>query len=112
MLGVAAVLALCLTACSSGEESFPGTWGSGDAGQPNLTIDDDSSYSGSDGCNRVNGQGTISGDTFRFGSMIGTMMACEGVDDWLRQADTAKVIDGDLVVYDDEGKKIGTLDGD
>lgn len=112
MLAATAVLVLCLTGCSSGEEVFPGTWGSDASGEPNLTIDDDSSFAGTDGCNRLNGQGTISGDTFRFGNFTTTLMACEGVDTWLSKASTAKVIDGDLVVYDQNDEKIGTLEGD
>ncbi len=112
MLAAAAALALCLTGCSSGEESFSGAWGSTDSGQPNLTIDDDSSFSGTDGCNRLNGQGTISGETFTFGHFVSTMKACEGVDTWLSKAATAKVVDGDLVVYGENDEKIGTLAGD
>lgn len=112
MLAGAAALALCLTACSSGEEVFPGSWGSDATGEPSLTIDDDSSFEGTDGCNHLSGQGTVSGDTFRFGNFVTTLKACEGVDQWLAKADTAQVIDGDLVVYGQDGEKIGTLAGE
>jgi len=42
--------------------------------------------------------------------MGSTMMYCEGVDTWLTQGTTA-VVQGDaLVVSDEDGKEIGTLD--
>jgi heat shock protein HslJ len=107
LAAVAAVIAL--SGCSSSASSFTGTWGSSGSGQPNLTIKDDGSFSGTDGCNALSGTGSIAGDTFTFGPFASTTMACEGVDVWLNQADTAKVSGSDLVVYSNAGKKIGTL---
>lgn len=111
-IAAAAVLA-ALAGCSApgGEAaSFTGTWGSSASGQPNLTIEDDGKVSGTDGCNRLSGTGTVSGDTFRFGNLASTMMACEGVDEWLANASTASVDGGTLVIYDESHKKIGTLE--
>ncbi|MDN4613599.1 META domain-containing protein [Leifsonia sp. F6_8S_P_1B] len=109
----AAALLAALAGCATpgGETAaFTGTWGSSASGQPNLTIEDDGKVSGTDGCNRLTGTGTVSGDTFRFGNLASTMMACEGVDEWLGKASTASVDGKTLIVYDDSNKKIGTLE--
>ncbi|MFF2050774.1 META domain-containing protein [Leifsonia sp. NPDC058194] len=107
LAAVAAVVAL--SGCSSSASSFTGTWGSSSSGQPNLTITDDGSFSGTDGCNAMSGKGTISGDTFTFGPFASTLKACDGVNPWLSRANTAKISDGDLVVYANGGEKVGTL---
>ncbi|GIT78339.1 hypothetical protein LLS1_00080 [Leifsonia sp. LS1] len=104
---VAAVIAL--SGCSSSASSFTGTWGSTAAGQPHLTIQDDGTFSGNDGCNDLSGKGTVSGDTFTFGPFASTLKACEGVNPWLNIAVTAKVSGDELVVYKNGGGKIGTL---
>lgn len=115
-LAAAAGVVLALTAlagCSSSDSSsssFTGTWGEEAVGQPSLTIESDGTFSGTDGCNPLEGKGAVSGDTFTFGPFASTMMACEGVTPWLNLASTAKV-DGDtLVVYETGGGKIGSLD--
>jgi heat shock protein HslJ len=110
-LAVAAIVALAaLSGCSSSGSSFTGTWGSNATGQPNLTIKDDGSFSGTDGCNAMSGKGTISGDTYTFGPFASTTKACEGVTPWLNLAHTAKVDGNTLTVYKNGGEKIGTLD--
>jgi heat shock protein HslJ len=90
--------------------SFTGTFGQDSPGQPTLTIKDDGTFSGNDGCNDMSGKGTISGDTFTFGPFATTQQACEGVHPWLNIASTAKVDGSTLVVYKNGGGKIGTLD--
>lgn len=107
LAAVATVVAL--SGCSSSASSFTGTWGSSDAGQPNLTIKDDGGFSGNDGCNAMSGTGTVKGDTFTFGPFASTLKACEGVNPWLSRAHTAKVSGGELVVYANGGEKVGTL---
>ncbi len=107
---VAAIALTTLTGCSSSGSSFTGTWGRDSPGQPTLTIKDDGTFSGNDGCNDMSGKGTISGDTFTFGPFATTQMACEGVRPWLNIASTAKIEGSTLVVYKNGGGKIGTLD--
>lgn len=107
LLAVATVVAL--SGCSSPASSFTGTWGSSGSGQPNLTISDDGTFSGTDGCNAMSGKGTVAGDTFTFGPFASTLKACDGVNPWLSRADTAKISGGDLVVYANGGEKVGTL---
>ena len=107
---VAAVIAVAaLAGCSSSGSSFTATWGSNATGQPNLTIKDDGTFSGTDGCNAMSGKGTVSGDTFTFGPFATTQKYCEGVNPWLNLAHTAKVDGNNLVVYKNGGEKIGTL---
>jgi heat shock protein HslJ len=113
VLAAAAVAALTLAACSSGganEASVVGTWGTPDAqGEPSLTFEEDGSYSGTDGCNRVGGEWNADGSTIDLGNMISTMMYCEGVDTWLVNAGTAELSGDTLTFSDRDGAEIGTL---
>jgi heat shock protein HslJ len=109
LIVAAIIVVAALAGCSSSASSFTGTWGSNATGQPNLTIKDDGTFSGTDGCNALSGKGTISGDTFTFGPFASTMVACPGVQPWLNLAHTAKVDGSNLVVYKNGGEKIGTL---
>lgn len=113
--GAVILAVLMLAGCSQSEGNgaqVAGKWGSTDTGQPNLTINSDGSYSGSDGCNTMTGKGTISGMTIELGTAAMTQKACEGVDTWLSGA-TKGTADGDVMtMYDKSGKKIGTLDRD
>ncbi|RKR20693.1 META domain-containing protein [Arthrobacter oryzae] len=107
---VAGLAFTAVTGCSGPAlKSFAGSWGQTVKGQPNLTITDDGSFQGTDGCNRLTGKGSISGDSFDFGPIASTMMACSNVDTWLSQAHTAKVNGTVLVVYGNSGNQIGTL---
>ncbi|AGW42599.1 hypothetical protein O159_27010 [Leifsonia xyli subsp. cynodontis DSM 46306] len=109
-LGLAAVSLLAGCAGNPGSAALAGSWGSSAAGKPNLTIQSDGSFSGSDGCNRLMGKGSIDGDSISFGPIVSTRMACEGVDEWLDKAARGTVAGSTLTVYDDKGGKIGTLD--
>lgn len=104
---VVALLAGCAGTPSG--DALVGTWGSTDSGKPNLTIENDGAFSGTDGCNRLTGNGSIDGDTITFGPMASTLMACEGVDEWLGKAATGTADGGTMTIYDDKGSKIGTL---
>ena len=86
-----------------------GTWGSTAAKQPNLTIENDGAFSGTDGCNRLTGRGSIDGDSITFGPIASTMMACTGVDEWLGKAATGTAKGNTMVVYDISGNQIGSL---
>jgi heat shock protein HslJ len=106
----AAALLGGLAACSAGASThFTGSWGSTKAGQPNVTIEDDGSFHGTDGCNRLTGKGTVSGDTFTFGRVASTLMACKDVDVWLSKASTAKIDGSELAVFDESGDRLGAL---
>ncbi|MBM7832204.1 heat shock protein HslJ [Agromyces cerinus] len=94
--------------------AFIGTWGTEStgtaSGEPFIVIAADGSASGSDGCNTFGGSTwTVDGDTIEFTPGVATLMACEGVDQWLNAKSTATV-DGDtMTFYDESGAEIGTL---
>ncbi|MDR6971556.1 META domain-containing protein [Leifsonia shinshuensis] len=110
--GAAAIVValLMLTGCTPQPSSdVPGKWGSTDPGEPNLIIDSDGSYTGSDGCNTMSGKGTISGTTIELGTVATTQKACADVDTWMSTAESGKADGNTMIVYDSSGKKIGTL---
>ncbi|MDN4597777.1 META domain-containing protein [Leifsonia virtsii] len=106
---LAVVLLLAGCAGTPSGAKVVGMWGSTASGQPNLNIENDGTFSGSDGCNRLSGQGQIDGNEITFGSIASTMMACEGVDEWLGKAATGNVSGDTMTVLDESGKTIGTL---
>lgn len=91
------------------DEAFAGSWGEDTPGKPSLNIESDGRFSGTDGCNRLIGKGTISGHTFTFGTIASTRMACEGIITWLNLASTATLDGTTLVVFQSIGAPIGTL---
>jgi heat shock protein HslJ len=90
-------------------QAVVGRWGSTSAGQPNLDIQNDGTFAGSDGCNTLSGKGLIDGDEITFGAISSTLMACENVDTWLSKAATGNVNGSTMTVLDDGGSTIGTL---
>ena len=86
-----------------------GLWGSKEQGQPWLELAEDGKITGSDGCNRLAGTWSASED-LEFAALASTKMYCEGVDDWLSRAASAKLEDGEkMLVLDADGKELGTL---
>ncbi|GAA1765294.1 META domain-containing protein [Agromyces humatus] len=115
LLATAAIgAALVLTGCAGDDgplerSTVATTWGSEDEGQPHLTFAENGSVSGSDGCNRLAGNWTLTEGTITTDSLATTLMACDGVDTWLSGFATA-VIDGDrLIVSGIDGEQIGEL---
>ncbi|WP_260406566.1 META domain-containing protein [Microbacterium sp. G2-8] len=85
------------------------TYASSEEGEPQLTFADDGTYTGTDGCNGLQGEYEITDDEIVLDPGISTLKACEGVDTWLRDAKTLQV-DGDaMVVFDSSDAEIGTL---
>ena len=114
--GIALALAFALSGCapatvpgSSASPGAVGTWGTEAQGEPNLTLAEDGSVSGTDGCNRLMGSWTQEGTTIEFGEIASTMMFCEGVDTWLLDVSTATIDGTTLRVMDADGAEIGTL---
>ncbi|TFC93144.1 MULTISPECIES: META domain-containing protein [Cryobacterium] len=109
----AVTLAVGLAGCSAGTGSsdVSGVWGTPDATDtPGLELKADQSATGTDGCNRLVGTWSLTGDTIEFGTFASTLMACEGVDTWLGKASTATVDGSVMTVQDSDGAEIGTLD--
>lgn len=109
-LSVLVLSAGLLGGCVSEPTSeFIGSWGSAEAGEPELTLDADGGVHGSDGCNSLSGSWERQGDTAVLGQLASTLMMCVEVDDWLGGADTL-MVEGELLrVYDAAGTEIGSL---
>ena len=101
-----------LSGCGAeGVDSSPiGVWRNEANPDVTLTIEDDGTVSGSDGCNRiVGGTATVKESRVEFGALATTMMFCEGVDTWLSQAASGQSAGGVLTISDAAGAEIGTL---
>lgn len=103
-------LALLLAGCASTNESPVGTWGEEDG--PTLTLAEDGTLSGSDGCNRLTGGWTQSEGQIDFGEVASTMMACEDIDTWLNGLATGTIKGSTLHILNASGTEIGTLERD
>lgn len=114
--GLLATALIALSACASPSTGVVGVWGDPEAqSEPSLefTADDDPSsgvYSGTDGCNVIGGEYSVSGSAIDLGMMHTTLMFCEDVDTWLSQARTAN-LEGDVLTFLDENEQeIGSLE--
>lgn len=113
LAGIVAVAALTLTACSAGTPDVNGNWGATGKqtrGEPALSLSEDGKAHGNDGCNTMNGSFTVEQGTVTFAPFATTMMACDGVDQWLSTAASATVSGDTMTFLDADGKEIGTLD--
>lgn len=86
-----------------------GTWTSDEKGKPTLTFDDAGKVSGTDGCNGIGSTYKVEGDRVLIESFVSTMMACPGVDDWLRGVREVQLSGDELQVFNSSGAEIGTL---
>jgi heat shock protein HslJ len=92
------------------EEDYVGAiFASTSQGEPFLEFAEDGSYTGSDGCNRLNGTYEAADDELVLKPGLTTLMACPDVDTWVRDAKSVKVDSDTLVVFDKSGSEIGTL---
>ncbi|TFV98544.1 META domain-containing protein [Leifsonia flava] len=115
LIALAVVIGVAMSGCANGSSGGGGTdpvgtWAeSTKTDAPELTLEDDGSVAGTDGCNQLTGTWKAADDGVTFGAFASTMMACDGVDAWLGMA-TSATIDGDsMAVKDESGKEIGTL---
>ncbi|MGR0320551.1 META domain-containing protein [Agromyces sp. ZXT2-3] len=117
-MGVLAA-ALAFSGCSgeAGEDTGgdidpTGTWGDSSAeGSPFLTLEEGGDFTGSDGCNTLNGTWSVDeADQVEFENVASTKMACEDVDDWLAGMSVADVADDTMTVLGEDGSPIGTLE--
>lgn len=124
---VAAMGALALSGCGGGSvtpggpgESEPaepvleGRWVAEDPADAFLEFEEPAEdgtghMSGSDGCNGVQGEYTLDGDTAELERGFGTLKGCPGVDTWLHDVVSVTVDGEELTVLDDDGEEIGTL---
>lgn len=134
--GVTALLAVALTACAGGprtgegpskgsgaspgqgsqgavsQKDLVGGWSSDEAGNPRLQFAEDGTVEGTDGCNGISSTYTIEEGRVLVAKRASTLMACPGVDDWLRAVSEVSVNGDTLVVKNGAGEEIGTLQRD
>lgn len=112
LVAVFAAVAL-LTSCAPGPTLAPsspvGRWGSADDAETHLTLLEDGTAHGNDGCNGMGGQWRLEDGTVIFVETFMTLMACPGEDSWLGGIASAVVISDQLYVFDSEGDQIGIL---
>lgn len=91
------------------EDVLLGTWTIDQPGNPTLTFEKNGKVSGTDGCNNIMGDFAADGAEAKLNRLASTLRACQGVDDWLRNASKVRA-DGDtLHVFDTDDQEIGTL---
>ena len=119
-LAAGAVVALLMLAGCAGEEGEAkggsvdpvGVWGdTSDTTAPSLDLADDGTFTGTDGCNQLNGSWTVDeADHVQFEDVSSTMMACEDVDTWLAGLTEATIADTTMTVLGQDGAEIGSLE--
>lgn len=120
IVGGGAIIALLMfTGCMGEEGSVQGgsidpvgTWGDpSQEEEPYLSLADDGTLTGSDGCNRLSGSWSVDeADQVVFENVASTLMACENVDDWLQGMDVATIADTTMTVLGQDGAEIGQLE--
>lgn len=90
-------------------DTIIGNWTSDDRGNPRLEFAADGTVVGSDGCNGINTKYTVEGDRVVLEQFVSTLRACQGVDDWLRGVREVAVDGETLVVMNEAGTEIGSL---
>jgi len=80
--------------------------------KPFLAISANRSFSGNDGCNNIFGSWTAASDgSVQFIHVGTTLMACEGVDQWLSTLAMGRLQGGVLTIQSADGTVIGQLTG-
>ena len=109
------IASLVLTGCagSSGGSSIDpvGSWGdTSDTAEPSLTLDENGSLSGTDGCNRLTGEWRLEDDDIvYFDGVASTRMACPDVDTWLEGLSQATISGSTMTISGGDGAEIGQL---
>ena len=105
--------ALLLTGCAAGFSAAVDPVGvrseSSDDASPTLSLNEDGTVTGFDGCNQLTGGWEPTDDGVNFKQLASTRMACDDVDDWLSRAESAQIAFDTMTVLDTDGKTIGTL---
>lgn len=91
-------------------ESPVGEWGTDSEDAPRLTIYEDGTVQGNDGCNGFGGKWAVTDGVVQFSEMLQTMMACMGPDLETIGPIVSAVVDGDSIhIFDEQGNPSGTL---
>ncbi|MGP6173810.1 META domain-containing protein [Corynebacterium sp. A21] len=86
---------------SSSQQARPLPW---------LHLETDGEFRASDGCNSGFGEWIRQGDTFSFSNGGFTEMWCEGINPWIQQATSGTLEGNTLLVFDESGELLGTMD--
>ena len=106
-----ALVALFLTGCAPATIQVTGTWGDATTqGEPSLELGPNGALSGTDGCNQLVGEYTVTGSELVFEQVASTKMFCDGIDTWLATLATASVTDDSMTLFDSSGVEIGSLE--
>ena len=114
-LAAMAVIGLAGCASESGDDRGidpVGTWGDPSADDAAyLSLEDDGTLTGSDGCNRLMGSWELTpADQIQFDAVASTKMACEGVDAVLATLDVATISGTTMTVFAEGDAQIATLE--
>ncbi|MFN8383566.1 MAG: META domain-containing protein [Anaerolineales bacterium] len=113
-----------LSACASGETSasLTGEWtlvSYGDASNPtpalpdvetSINFNEGGTFGGSVGCNSLGADYKVSGDQITFGSIVSTMMFCEGVSD--QESTVLNILTDKTVSFTVNGEKLTLTSAD
>ena len=109
-----AAFTLVLSGCAAGFSSAVdpvGVWSeSSDDDSPTLSLLEDGTVNGYDGCNQLSGGWEPTDDGVNFKQLASTRMACEDVDDWLSRAAFATIGFDTMTVLDEDGEELGELE--
>lgn len=119
---VVILFALIVTACTGTSRLPAGTWGLVSYGPPAGQIPaapdvetsiefKDGEVQGNVGCNGFGGEYEVEGDTFTFGSMMSTLMFCEGPVGEQEMGTLAVMKESATFVLDGETLTIASADG-
>lgn len=86
-----------------------GQWGEIADGEPHLTISDDGTMTGHDGCNGIGGRWELEAGVVQFTETYMTLIMCEGMDAWLSSLRTAVSDGGTISIRGEGGDVIGVL---
>ena len=111
------IVSFALTGCagsSGGSSSIDpvGSWGdTSDTAEPSLTLDEDGSLTGTDGCNQLSGEWRLEDDDIvYFDAVASTRMACPDVDTWLEGLSQATISGSTMTISGGDGAEIGQLE--
>jgi len=114
-LVLALAASAALAACAPGgadaplEERILGQWGDDGGSSPWLRFDADGTLTGSDGCNRMGGSWKVEDGRVQTPGVFSTKMWCEDYAEWLGDLASLEVDGDELIVFDADRERLGTL---
>lgn len=91
------------------QEQVIGVWTSDEPGQPRLEFMENGRVEGTDGCNGIVSTYEVGEASITIDDFASTLMACKGVDDWLRGVHEVTIAGDEMTVMNAQGEEIGRL---